>query len=166
MILFVVFGSIAVAAGVAVVVVRNPVHSALFLVVNLFCLAVLFLVLSAEGVAALQILVYAGAIMVLFLFVIMLLNVGGVLESLQDPLKSQRWLALALGLGLLAEVAAAVFFGALNLRAPIAAPAAGFGSPAEVGMKLYSQYVLPFEAVSVLLLIAMVGVVVLNKRRI
>ncbi|MDO8682708.1 MAG: NADH-quinone oxidoreductase subunit J, partial [Armatimonadota bacterium] len=98
LIIFVVLGAVAVGAGIAVVAARNPVHSALFLVLNFFCLAALFLVLSAEFVAVLQVLVYAGAIMVLFLFVIMRLNVGGVLESLRDPLGSQRWLALLLGL--------------------------------------------------------------------
>ncbi|MDO8683443.1 MAG: NADH-quinone oxidoreductase subunit J [Armatimonadota bacterium] len=165
LIIFVVLGAVAVGAGIAVVAARNPVHSALFLVVNFFCLAALFLVLSAEFVAVLQVLVYAGAIMVLFLFVIMLLNVGGVLESLRDPLGSQRWLALLLGLGLVAEVTAMVISGAVKLPAPSGGIPAGFGSPSEVGLHLYSRYLFPFEVVSLLLLVAMVGVVVLNKRR-
>ncbi|MDO8588357.1 MAG: NADH-quinone oxidoreductase subunit J [Armatimonadota bacterium] len=164
LIAFVVLGAIAVAAGIAVVVVRNPVHSALFLVVNFFCLAVLFLVLSAEFVAALQVLVYAGAIMVLFLFVIMLLNVAGVFESQRDPLRSQRGLAVCLGLGLLAEVLAIAVSGAARLPSGGGTLPQDFGSPTLVGLLLYSQYVFPFEAVSVLLLIAMVGVVVLTKR--
>jgi NADH-quinone oxidoreductase subunit J len=166
LILFVMLGAVAVAAGIAVVAARNPVHSALFLVINFFCLAALFLVLSAEFVAALQILVYAGAIMVLFLFVIMLLNVGGALETLSDPLKSQKWLAVLLGLGLLAEVTAIAAFGVVRLPAPVGALPHGFGSPESVGFHLYSKYVFPFEAVSVLLLMAMVGVVALTKRKV
>jgi NADH-quinone oxidoreductase subunit J len=165
LIIFVVLGAIAVAAGIAVVVVRNTVHSALFLVVNFFCLAVIFLSLNAEFVAVLQILVYAGAIMVLFLFVIMLLNVGGALETFSDPLRSQRWLAIVLGLALLAEVTAIVVSGSAKLPSPTGPAPAGFGSPSSVGLLLYSKYVFPFEAVSILLLIAMVGVIVLTKRR-
>lgn len=165
LIIFVVLGAIAVGAGIAVVVVRNTVHSALFLVVNFFCLAVIFLSLNAEFVAVLQILVYAGAIMVLFLFVIMLLNVGGALETFSDPLKSQRWLAIVLGLALLAEVTAITVSGAAKLPYSAGPVPADFGSPSSVGLLLYSRYVFPFEAVSILLLIAMVGVVVLTKRR-
>lgn len=165
LIIFVVLGAVAVASAILVVAVRNPVHSALFLVVNLFCVAVFFLTLSAEFVAALQVLVYAGAIMVLFLFVIMLLNVGGVLESMKDPLGSQRWLAVLLGLGLLAEVAAAVAAGMFKMPPPPGPIPAGFGSPQSVGMTLFTKFSLPFEAVSIALLIAMVGVIVLTKRR-
>jgi NADH-quinone oxidoreductase subunit J len=165
LIVFVVLGAIAVAAGIAVIVARNAVHSALFLVTNFFCLAVIFLSLNAEFVAVLQVLVYAGAIMVLFLFVIMLLNVGGALETFSDPLKSQRWLAVLLGLGLLAEVIAIAVSGVAKLPSPVGSIPAAFGSPASVGLQLYSRYVFPFEAVSILLLIAMVGVVVLTKRR-
>ena len=165
MTIFIVLGAVAVATGIAVVAVRNPVHSALFLVVNLFCLAVFYLVLSAEFVAILQILVYAGAIMALFLFVIMLLNVDGALEPFRDPLGSQKWLALLLGLGLLAEVAAAARSGLFALPKAAGPLPEGFGSPREVGLTLFTRFLFPFEAVSILLLLAMVGVVVLTKRR-
>ena len=164
LIIFIVFGAMAVAAGIGVIAIRNPVHSALLLVVNFFCLAVLFLTLSAEFVAVLQVLVYAGAIMALFLFVIMLLNVAGIFETFADPLRSQRWLAITLGLGLLAEVTAIAALGVVKLPPSPGPLPHEFGSPASVGLTLYSAYAFPFEAISVLLLTAMVGVVVLTKR--
>src|SRR5262245_35229741 len=102
MFLFLLLAVVAVAAGIAMIMVRNSIHSALFLVVNFFCLAVLFLTLNAEFLAAVQIIVYAGAIMVLFLFVITLLNPGR--EESDDRLKGQVPLALALGMALLVEI--------------------------------------------------------------
>jgi NADH-quinone oxidoreductase subunit J len=165
MIIFVVLGAVAVAAGIAVVAVRNPVHSALFLIVNFFCVAVFFLVLGAEFIAAIQVLVYAGAIMVLFLFVIMMLNVGEATEPLTEPLGPQRWLAVLLGLGLLAEVAAIASLGLVTLPPPEGPIPPEFGSPSDVGLRLFTRFVFPFEAISILLLIGMIGAVVFAKRR-
>jgi NADH-quinone oxidoreductase subunit J len=140
----------------------NPVYSALFLVLTLFLLAVYFLFLDAHMVAALQIIVYAGAIMVLFLFVIMLLN----LQS--DPPESQRrglrW-AAAIGGGVLV---AELFL--LLRRAPTSAGQRplpeGFGTVTALSERLFTDFLLPFEITSVLLLVAVVGAVVLAKRQI
>src|SRR5436190_10351390 len=110
LVVFWVFAPIAVGAAVAMVFARKAVHSALFLIVNFFCLAVFFLVLGSPFLFAVQIVVYAGAIMVLFLFVIMLLGVTRE-ESLVERVRGQRPLAILLGLGLIAEVALAVRYG-------------------------------------------------------
>jgi NADH-quinone oxidoreductase subunit J len=140
----------------------SPVYSALFLVLTLFLLAVYFLFLDAHMIAALQIIVYAGAIMVLFLFVIMLLN----LQS--DPRDSQRrGLRLAAGIG--GAVLVAELF--LLLRhAPIAveqtALPEGYGTVIALSERLFTDYLLPFEITSVLLLVAVVGAVVLAKRQV
>src|SRR5689334_12613380 len=103
MFLFLWLAVVAVAASIAMITARNSIHSALFLVVVFFCLSVLYLTLNAEFLAVVQIVVYAGAIMVLFLFVITLLNPGR--EETGDRLRSQRPAAAALGLALLVEVA-------------------------------------------------------------
>ncbi|HOK55529.1 MAG TPA: NADH-quinone oxidoreductase subunit J, partial [Armatimonadota bacterium] len=98
LVIFIILGIVAVSSAFAVILSKNPVYAVLFLVINFFALAMLYLVLSAQFVAFIQILVYAGAIMVLFLFVVMLLNLTGAIESLQDKLPAQRWLAPALGM--------------------------------------------------------------------
>ena len=116
-VVFWVFAPVAVAAALAMLLARKAVHSALFLIVNFFCLAVFFLVLGSPFLFAVQIIVYAGAIMVLFLFVIMLLGVASE-ESLVERMKAQRPLAVLLGLGLAAEVFFAVRLGVgLSTRA-------------------------------------------------
>ncbi|MGH7964594.1 MAG: NADH-quinone oxidoreductase subunit J family protein [Candidatus Binatia bacterium] len=138
----------------------NPVYSALFLVLTLFLLAVYFLFLDAHMVAVLQIIVYAGAIMVLFLFVIMLLNLQ------TDPQESQRkglrW-AAGVGGGLLV---AELFL--LLRRAPTSVDHSplpeGFGTVTALSERLFTDFLLPFEITSVLLLVAVVGAVVLAKR--
>src|SRR5437867_12785334 len=130
-----------------VIIVRNAVHSALFLVVTLFCVAILFLTLSAEFLAAVQVLVYAGAIMVLFLFVITLLNPLQV--ETPDRLGNQGAVAGALALVLLVEMALVVRSGALA-AAPAIAPAPLPGTNVEqLGLSLYSTYLIPFEVTSV-----------------
>jgi len=160
----VVFGAlalIAAAAAVMMITTRNAVHSALFLVVVMASLSVFFLGLWAPFVAMVQVAVYAGAIMVLFLFVIMLLGAertgARMLRSWQTP--------LAIGLAL-----AVVLLGALLLlnTAPIEVadrPAAEIvvGSAEAIGLALYSVWLFPFEAVSVLLLVAMIGAVVMTR---
>src|SRR5207248_5633225 len=101
-IVFWIIAPISVVSAVAMVVARNAVHSALLLIVNFFTLAVFFLILGSPFLFVVQIIVYAGAIMVLFLFVIMLLGVDR-RESLKETIRAQRWLALLLGAGLIAE---------------------------------------------------------------
>ncbi len=158
----------AVSSGLAVILLRNPIYSALSLVVNFFLLAVMYLLLRAEFLAAIQIIVYAGAIMVLFIFVIMLLNLGG--EETRDRLRALRAPAFLLGLILLVEVVAALRYHAFVIENPavifpmVSAPPAVVGGVREVGRLLFTDYLLPFEITSVLLLIAIVGAVVLGKK--
>lgn len=177
MIFFTAIASIAVVAAVAMITARNSVHSALFLVVNFFCLALLYLSLNAEFLAAVQVVVYAGAIVVLFLFVITLLNPGR--EESTDRLPIQRPFALAFGLALLAEIALILRDGAVLQRLgdfPPATPLANQlsmslgavqpnGNTQAVGLELFSTYLLPFEVTSVLLLMALIGAIFLAKRQ-
>jgi len=160
--LFWVFSAITLAGAVGVVVARSPVNGAMSLVGSFFALAGLFLLLDAQLIAALQVLVYAGAIMVLFLFVIMLLNLGP--RDLGPP----RF-GFGKAVGLLTVVAIAFFL--LKAALPFGQgvnPAINpaFGTVASVGRLLYQQYMLPFEVVSLLLLTAIVAAVVVAKGRI
>jgi NADH-quinone oxidoreductase subunit J len=161
---FTVIALVAILAAAMVVIVKNAVHSALFLVITLFCVAILFLTLGAEFLAAVQVLVYAGAIMVLFLFVITLLN--PLQPETPDRLGSQGAIAGALALLLLVEMALVVRSGALT-AAPAGAPPPPLpGTNIEqLGLSLYSAYLVPFEVTSVLLLVAIVGAVVLARGR-
>ncbi len=138
---------------------RNPVTSAMFLVLTIASLAGLFVLLHAFFLAAVQVLVYAGAVMVLFLFVIMLLDL-----KTEEREKARK---LSLVAGLVSVGAILVIFGqSLRAEAPLeaaAAPALSGGTLA-LGRALFTQYLLPFEIVSVLLLVAMVGVVLLSKK--
>jgi NADH-quinone oxidoreductase subunit J len=157
------FGGIALAivgTGMGVLLTRNAIYTALFLVANFSLVAVLYLVLGAPFLAMAQVTVYAGAIMVLFLFVIMLLGA----EKLpgREPLKSQRALALVLGGILLAQVALFVVWG-FNNASPLQEAAPDFATPTQVATLLFTKYALPFEATSVILLVAMVGVIVLTR---
>jgi NADH-quinone oxidoreductase subunit J len=162
-ILFLVLAVLTVVAALTVILHPNPVKSALSLVVTLFLLAVVFVLLEAHMIAALQIIVYAGAIMVLFLFVIMLLNLQN-----DDPDRGHRRLALrglawAGGLVLAIELALLVR-GTPVLDAATATPA-GYGGAAAVAKSLYTDFLLPFELTSILLLVAVVGAVVLAQRQ-
>jgi len=153
-----------------VVITRHPIHSALYLVLTFLGLSVLYLQLQAPFLAAVQVIVYAGAIMVLFLFVIMLLGEDKPMPG-ENKLGSQKWLAPLFCLVLAAEI------GYLLVRQPdaevIAAPQvqvmggemSNFGSVMALGNTLFTKYVFAFEATSVVLLIAMIGVVVLAKKR-
>ena len=140
---------------------RNAIYSALFLIVNFFTVAILYLVLGGAFIALSQIAVYAGAIMVLFLFVIMLLGAEKLGQS--QTLAWQRPLAIGLGLALIAETLYVLFVQAGALKAGGTLPE-GFGSPASVGSMLFQQYLLPFEVTSILLLVAIIGAIVLTKR--
>jgi NADH-quinone oxidoreductase subunit J len=140
----------------------NPIKGVLFLIVNFFCLALLYLLLQAQFIAVIQILVYAGAIMVLFVFVIMLLNLEDE-KLMRDGRGVRRTLALLFGIGLAVELVAAIVLGATARSA--AADAVSMGTVEAIGKVLFTEYVVPFEATSLLLLAALVGVVVLAKRR-
>ena len=161
------YGLAALILGFAVLVVSTPntVHSVLFLVVNFLFVAVLYVLLGAEFLAVIQILVYAGGIVVLYLFVVMLVNLKRPPEMHQDPRRRTR-LGLALAGAVLAELAAVVVYGysGPSLPGPVADVPVTGGNVEQVGWLLYTDYLIPFEVASMLLLVAMVGAIVLAKR--
>ena len=152
---------IAVLCAMGLVLRRNPIHGALFLVGNLGSIAGLFLLARAEFLAAVQIIVYAGAIAVLFVFAIMVL-IPGKDETGPDPNRPQRWLAVPLG-GLLALEVALIGRSVLWSAPPRTTTVDGTAQG--VGRLLFTDYLFPFEVTSFLLLAAMVGVMALTKRR-
>jgi len=181
LIVFFVIGTVAVASSILVIGMRNPVHSALFLLLTFLCVAVLFVMKAAEFVAAVQVLVYAGGVMVLFLFVVMLINV----RHLPDEKVLSRF---ARG-GFL--VGAAIFVLFLTVVRPgvyhdpvdneqalrttyryvrrrsdhkLVRRGTVVGNSEAVGMALYREYLVPFEVASVFLLVAMIGAIVIGKR--
>ncbi len=163
-VLFFFLATVAIAAGIGLIVSRNPVSSALWLILNLFCIAVLYLTTNAEFIGVIQIIVYAGAIMVLFLFVIMLLN----LAALPD-LERVDWklgVAFLLGMAVLAQLVY-VIASALDLlpEPASAAMTAESGSAYTIGRELFTRYALPLEVIGILLLAATIGAVMLAKRR-
>jgi NADH-quinone oxidoreductase subunit J len=154
----------ATAGAIGVVALRNPFYSVLALVVHLFSLAVLFLLLTAAFVAAAQVVVYAGAVMVLYVFVVA--YVGSAHEPGWDPIPGQRLFTGLLAFFLFVEISAAVLSSglrALSTHGPDVP--AGFGDPAAIGNLLLEKFLVPFEATSVLLLIAAVGAIVLAARK-
>ena len=159
---FWVFAIPLIVSAAGVVVARNPVNSAMSLVAAFFFLAGIYVLLTAHLLAFLQVLVYAGAIMVLFLFVIMLLTTGD-----EYPARS-RWKAMqALGVAGAAGVMAVVWVAIRDLGSlPMRLVPPDFGTVKAVGRLLFTQYLLPFEATSLLLLVAIVGAVVVAKQRI
>ena len=162
LVVFWVVAPISAGAGILMLLQRNAVHSALFLILNQFTLAVMFALLGAHFLAAAQVIVYAGAIMVLFLFVIMFLGVDR-REALIEPIKGQRGLAIGLGVLLLAGLIAAVRLGVGLAGAPGPAPR---GENVEaVGRTLFTKYVFPFEVTSILLIVAAIAAIVLARLR-
>jgi NADH-quinone oxidoreductase subunit J len=163
LILFLITALIAIAGAVAMLVSRNAVHSALFLLLNFAAIAVLFLLLQAPFLFTIQLTVYAGAIMVLFLFVVMLLGAEKV-EDTPDRIAWQQPLALLLGLALLV-VSVVVGLGGATNPPPESEALIQFSDPRTLGALLFTDYLLPFEVTGFILLIAVIGVVVLNQRR-
>jgi NADH-quinone oxidoreductase subunit J len=166
---FYVSGLISLAASLLVVTRRNPVYGAIFLVLFFTMISLDFLILRAPFLAVIQVLVYAGAIMVLYLFVIMLLSLKP--EELREEVTAGRKLFAGLFSG-------GLFFllvygvhlsprvqGATDLAGPVAAGAAGLGTTAAVGEELFTRQVLPFEVTSILILIAIIGAVYLTRKR-
>lgn len=155
---------VAIASAIRMLIARNPVSSALWLVVNLFCIAAAYILLNAEFIGVIQVLIYAGAIMVLFLFVIMLLNLSDL-----PRLRSIDWkrvVAYALGLVVLSQL---VYVVALSsgafLDAPTSEQASETGSAYRLGIELFTRYAFHVEIIAVLLLAATIGAVILAKRR-
>ncbi|HEX7421972.1 MAG TPA: NADH-quinone oxidoreductase subunit J [Thermoanaerobaculia bacterium] len=185
---FFMIGTVAVMSSILVIAMRNPVHSALFLLLTFLCVAVLFVINSAEFVAAVQVLVYAGGIMVLFLFVVMLINVRHLPE---ERVLSSFWKGgFAVGIGMLILFATIVRPGVYHdpvgttrdlrvtrehrvlrvhnangtiTRKPYVRKTL-VGNSEAVGMALYTDYLVPFEVASLFLLVAMIGAIVIGKR--
>ena len=166
-ILFYGTGGLALLCALLVVVMKDAVRSALFLVVTFFCIAVLYILLNAQFIAAVQVIVYAGAIMVLFLFVIMLLNAGSTGETLiNHPIR--RIVGVMIGAVLLGQVVAIAFvvnIGSAEKGNFTQELVARVGHSESIGFSLFTKYLFPFEAISVLLLMAIVGSVVLAKKK-
>jgi len=158
--LFIPLALIAIVSAIGMIISKNAMYSALNLIVNFGTVAVFYLILGAQFIALTQITVYAGAIMVLFLFVIMLLGA----EHLRAPRKFhwQEVAALTAGFILLAEGIYIIFFKPAVVTGYPAVPI-GYGSATAIGLELFNQYLLPFEVTSVLLLVAMIGAIVLAR---
>ena len=160
-IMFGVVGAVALVTAIAMVASRNAIYSALFLVLTMCSVAVFFLILGGPFIAVVQVSVYAGAIMVLFLFVIMLL--GAEHTPGEQHLPWQPVMAVLLALVLLGTTGYALWRTAPGWPALGKLPAELLGSPEKIGESLFKDYVLPFEVTSVLLLVAMVGAVVMTR---
>ncbi len=166
---FYLFGLIAIASSIAFVTRKSPVAAALWLVNTMFCLAALYAMLEAHFVGVIQVLVYAGAIMVVFLFVVMLLNLGHPSELADARGKWGKLLAGLLGLALLAQVMA---LAGRRLPEPFT-PGGGYdanvvrdlGAVGSIAQPLFTEYLLAFELTSILLLVAIVGAVVIGRRK-
>jgi len=159
--LFLIFGAMAVAGAVNLLAQSHPINSALSLIVVMASLAAEYLLLGAEFVAAVQVIVYAGAIMVLFVFVIMLLNAGA-----EERTRGSR-VALLMGVPgviALASVVAWIMISERHELGDVSISATNFGNTQAVAHLLFKEYLLPFEVTSVLILIAIMGAVVLGKK--
>jgi NADH-quinone oxidoreductase subunit J len=150
---------------VLVVTTKDTVHSVLFLVLDFLFVAALYVMLGAQFLAVIQVLVYAGGIVVLYLFVVMLVNLKRPPEAHQDPHRRSK-LGMALAAAVLVELAIIVASGYARVAAPtvpaLAIPVSG--NTEQVGWLLYTSYLIPFEIASMLLLVAMIGAIVLAKR--
>lgn len=160
--LFVIFSAGAIAGSLMVIIRRNPMQSAIFLILSMLCLAGLYALLQASFIAIIQILIYAGAVMVLMLFVIMMLNLRE--EELQWEKKDGFW-----ALGIVAAIVVMFEFARFLTSFPTlqARPLPGdFGTVGAVGKILFKEYLLPFELISVLLLIGIIGSVMYSRKKI
>jgi NADH-quinone oxidoreductase subunit J len=157
---FIFLGIVAVAAAVGMILSRNTVYSALFLILNFLTVAVVYLLLGAPFISFAQISVYAGAIMILFLFVIMLLGTDKI--TTPDPVRWQRPLVILLAAALVIE-GAYVLITRYGTQAAASLTAAEVADPATIGTLLYTKFSLPFEITSIILLVAAIGAVVLAR---
>jgi NADH-quinone oxidoreductase subunit J len=165
-VLFYLFGSVAIGSALGMILQRNPVMSALLLIANFFCIAALYLLLQQQFLAVIQVVVYTGAIMVLVVFVIMLLNLGDE-QRLMEKVSFRQSAALALVAGFLVELVYILMFkGATATHVARHPQAEALGTVEAIGSALFSKFLLPFEVTSLLLLVAIVGAVVLAKRKV
>jgi len=166
-ILFYAFALVLLAAALGVITVRNPVHSALCLVLTFFTAAAIWLLLEAEFLAIVLVLVYVGAVMVLFLFVVMMLDID--IEKLRSGFTHHWWLGMAtaglLALEIVGVVVARGLSPQMDMKAGATPLPAGASNTTELGMALYTRYLYPFELAAVLLLVAIIAAIVLTMRR-
>ena len=160
--LFYVFGAILLASGALVVMVRNPVHAALWLVLAFFTAAALWILLYAEFLAITLVLVYVGAVMVLFLFVVMMLDIN--IDLLREGFWKGLPLAALVGFLMMVEMVMLVVRGTAGEGPGAPAPPAGFSNTKALGRVLYTDYVFPFEIAAVILLVAIVAAIALTLR--
>ncbi|OAN63785.1 hypothetical protein A8B79_14570 [Balneola sp. EhC07] len=162
--LFILLAVLAIGSALAMVINKNVVNSALFLVINMVSLAGIYLLLNAQFLAVIQILVYAGAIMVLFLFVIMLLNVEDE-EKLFDKFRVKYFLAFILGAAVVGQIFYSIA-GVTDMLPEISSNMAEIGTVEEAGDVLYTKYLLPFEMTAILLTAAVVGALMVAQYKI
>jgi NADH-quinone oxidoreductase subunit J len=163
LIFFLATATVAIGSALAMVLLRNPVMSAIALIVNFFCIALMYLLLQAQLLAVLQIVIYTGAIMVLVVFVIMLLNLGDE-QRLSERYDLKKIVAAAAAFGFLLEMI--FIFGFFPTESGMHPEATNIGTVEQMGKALFSTFLLPFEITSLLLLAAIVGAVMLAKRKI
>ncbi len=165
-ILFYIMAAVSVSAAVYLIFEKNPVFSALYLIQTMVCIAVLYILLEAQFVAAVQVIVYAGAIMVLFLFVIMLLNLN-IKEEARNALSFQRIPAVLMGIALFTVIC--IVFRSKLLQGKhgeyTTAYVTSIGNTKLIGNLLFTDYLLPFEITSILLFVAAIGAIMLAKRK-
>jgi NADH-quinone oxidoreductase subunit J len=163
-ILFYVLGIIGVVSAILMITRANPVNSALYLIVNFIALAGIYLSLHAQFVAIMQIVVYAGAIMVLVLFVIMLLNLQNE-DKLMEPTSAKTYVGIGFGILLLLVIALPIWSSVDGMFTGYAEQSVEQGTVEAIGTTLFSGFALPFELTAMLLLVAMIGAIVLAKKR-
>ena len=164
-VVFFVLAAVAAFSAVMVILQRNPVNSALYLILNFFCLSGLYLTLNAQFIAMVQVLVYAGAIMVLFLFVIMLLNLGDD-KRLREHLGVRTYLGIGFTVGLVLELLYIFVYRSGYTMIEQSSNSVEIGTVEYIGKVLFSKFIFPFEITSLLLLAAIVGAVMLAKKKI
>lgn len=164
MMLFLILAALSVFSAVMVITRKNPVNSALFLIMNFIVLAGIYLTLHAQFVAIMQIVVYAGAIMVLVIFVIMLLNLQNE-RDLSEPFGMRMYVNIAIAVLVLTLVIEAIGVPGASSMVQQSPSAAGIGTVEHIGSILYTRFLYPFELTSILLLAAMIGAILLAKRR-
>lgn len=161
-VLFFLLAALAVGAAIVLIVAREPIHSALSLILVMISLAVLYLLLGAEFISAVQIIVYAGAVMVLFVFVIMLLNAG--VEERTDFSKLAKWVGPVLAFFMIVELGVWLSRSAIGRTVANGPDTLAPASTIGLSKMIFQQYLLPFEATSILILIAIIGALVLAKK--
>ncbi len=162
--IFLILAFVSIGSAILMITRANPVKSAIFLIINFLTLSILYLTLSAQFIAIIQVLVYAGAIMVLFVFVIMLLNLQDE-KRLSDRLDFRRLFALLLVVFVFAEIAFGLWKSLDGRFLKQAENSVEIGKIEFIGEKLFSIYILPFEITSLILIVAIVGAITLAKRK-